>query len=455
MDIDDLPGGLSSKVQMHMLSVDVSNAVLRSGNGCWRRDPTDGLRHIASAGFPAYAKARVALTSRDKNAADMDKQESRPSEELSHSFRSHANGDDFSPEPFNASSTAKIDPFLCPDSRHDAFSISVDEDDDRNDDPPLTFSGRRSASTIPPRTLPTHQSKIRSASSFRRDSASASWSPNISDDIRSARFREMRCRRQASVRRARAVQASVRSSGSGMANFRGSLTCPPKTPSATPCEEWTHSCFAVDDSAARASTNLCGDEAAEQFSESTCPTKSFSSRYDGESSGESDDHVIGGYLRKRGRRSRMRKLRFFTVDKSFLRSHKNEHCVASWSVDLRGALIGVDNKTCRIVIMLDSARRMVLYAQSAQDAQLWADAFASASECDDYDYDWASNGKKYASYGNSKAASRTSTADPTSDIWDTFRSFSALAILTRKQSSSKRAHMEEIDAHEIYNVLVE
>jgi hypothetical protein len=226
--------------------------------------------------------------------------------------------------------------------------------------------------------------------------------------------------------------------------------------------------------------------------------------------------VIGGHLSKRGRRTRLLRLRFLTIDRSMLRSYRTETCpLPSWALDLRGALVGLDPHTHRIVLMLDRRRRLVLFARSARDAQLWADAFVEAADpvaafarhpstvaqtrpreqarepagsrepsptqysvqmSEDYTLKTdtelpdrivlpSSGSTTWPTY-HSPPPTEGNPLDPTDDMWDTFRSFSALNILnhsremkpgssTTASAASAPASDPVIAPHEIYTVLAD
>jgi hypothetical protein len=466
MLVDDLPGGLGSQVQMHMLSVDLSRALRASGR--WT-SPSDALSNTA---FPVYAQARIALSGRNTRAPSADRPATAETKNAVNGKRNNASA---------TSSATRQDistfpgPVLYEDMdepdedthnhEHDDKDIVDDEDDADADDgfrsSSWTDSADDDAEDSLPRLKDAHPMPLTNKSPLHRARAT----PEPSQ-------RELRAARQAAARRAkedavfrgflgdRAVSGGFRSqcstqSSTGVNSSSAAFSSARRFPR-----------LAIHDRpdrtpAVAAVSGLCQVCAARRNAEHD----TFGRGVGGSSgsSAASDAQPIGGFLRKRGRLSRRLVRRFFTIEGSVLRNHRaSPYDRPSWVVDVSGAVVGIDPDKARVVLLIDARRRLVLYGRSAVDARLWADALVTAAEhiprrpctrCT------SETSKMKNMFNTTDRQDPKVDLDPANDIWDTFRSFAALTLLNSRKSergsdSSRSARCrdeeDEVPPHMIY-----
>lgn len=382
MDVNDLPGGLASQVQMHMLSVDVSSAVAEAPS--W----LETTEAVSRKGFPAYAQARAALS----NKPNPPGQEQPPP-----NF----------PAPSYSRSGYPSTPYGPRLQRHPKPNLESD------------------------------------------CSAGEAGSPTHANSDRACRQLAGRRKRACAAAR-RAEERNLRTGALGRLAIGPAVTF----------------VFGVD------GRPISG-------SESSDGTRSISAASSGTSmhgTEDSQSDAVGGFLRKKGRRSRMRLLRFFTVEGCVLRSYKDEVAMhPSWAVNLHGAIVGVDIEKFRIVLLLDNDRKLVLYARSVLDAQLWADSFAKAADskldrcaqrlfCPVPDKPSPMERDPHVVHSHTDCRAgpidehpdmenvgSNNMFDPACDVWDTFRSFGALHFVNGKR---KQAQIAEIPPYLAYASLV-
>lgn len=97
---------------------------------------------------------------------------------------------------------------------------------------------------------------------------------------------------------------------------------------------------------------------------------------------ESDPEMYA-LLRKRGRKTRIPRRRMFVLRENTLYNFKTTKArKASWKLSLHGAVVGLDPRTLRIVLLLHGQRTLVLYAENAEQARQWTEALAKAADSD-------------------------------------------------------------------------
>lgn len=563
MDIDDLPGGLSSQVQMHMLSLDVSRAVRASYPWRTTPDPCDAL---SGTGFPVYARARSALSSRADSSSpaspshradcndtksyssgphSMRNQSDLTSSSLSGRAPSTAMPSLFEPEgpmyvrgygcrsesftldddgqiqlegtphsvaagPAHSdffSNAAVVDhsthvppigtgrprtsdtnrqPYQDSEAGYappnafdnlggstrsdcgledrldaaDLSQVSFDEEDETTDGcasgaelrtggirptRPLSDRGTRRTSFSPPHNNNEDGEYDEDEALHEADVA---FERRVNEILvpRPTAPEPSRKSRQAALRRLRTRARHNSSQGS-----RSPATSVSTTQSSERCMNLA---LAIEDGSRPSHANHSKGTPGIAMSSASSSVGDGSSREDTSSQ---MDQPVGGYLRKRGRRSKILVLRFFTLQGSLLRSFKNEKtCVPSWSVDLSGARVGSDGVKCRVVILLDDTRKLVLYADTPLGTRRWSEAFVRAAEANE-----ARRARAYVGTGVGSAEAED-PKDPTNDIWDTFRSFGALNFLSAKSQTGSSGKLDEsvsrgaraVSPHEIYGVFV-
>lgn len=176
-------------------------------------------------------------------------------------------------------------------------------------------------------------------------------------------------------------------------------------------------------------------------------------------------------LRKKGRKTRMPVRRMFVLRDGTLYNFKTcKAKTASWKLALAGAVVGLDPRTLRIVVLLNGERTLVLYAETAEQASVWTEALARAADVD--------GGGSRCSRGSSAAWETDNIAEirtmssfvddeegpygeysvpvqdvggggggggdddvPENENWDSFRSFAKLHIRTGRGTDAMRERL--------------
>ncbi|CDF36180.1 unnamed protein product [Chondrus crispus] len=204
---------------------------------------------------------------------------------------------------------------------------------------------------------------------------------------------------------------------------------------------------------------------SEAHSSSTVTSHAASASSSSDDDPPPDLHAL---LRKKGRKTRLPVRRMFVLRAGTLYNFRNPKADApSWKVALAGAVVGLDPRTLRIVVLLNPHRTLVLYADSPQQASQWTEALARAaafergpdtsttsrgssgsstawdadtannnniaeirtmtSFVDDEDSDWR-KGARHPDFG--LPPQDLALDVPENDNWDSFRSFAKLHIRT-------------------------
>lgn len=131
-----------------------------------------------------------------------------------------------------------------------------------------------------------------------------------------------------------------------------------------------------------------------------------------------DDELVG-VLRKRGRRTGLAMKRRFVLKEGVLYNFGGRRGGGvSWKLGLGGAVVGLDERGARIVVIVDGERRVVLYAEGGEEARRWAEALWRAADgfvsggCEELRRD----GRVLNEEGGE------------CEIWDSFASFAKLEI---------------------------
>jgi hypothetical protein len=446
MLVDDLPGGLGSQVQMHMISVDLSRALRSSGR--WT-SATDALSNTA---FPVYAQARLALSGRasaSSPAASSQSQSSAPGER--------------SGRPTGTQGTA--DPRYKDDDDEDDDHVLEDGvDEDIEDDGFRSSSWTDSADD----SLILKDGRDIPALSLQKAAPLSTRCPGPEPSQR-----ELRAARQAAARRAKAETVSHRrvlaAGGVPAVSKHAAATSTATRMALTSQSSAAYAPrvarLALRDRPDRMPGHIIADGRCHACAGRRDNGHDTIGRGKGGSSGSSlasDAQTIGGFLRKRGRLSRRLVRRFFTIEGSMLRNHRSSpYDRPSWAVDVSGAVIGIDPDKARVVLLIDARRRLVLYGRNVVDARLWADALVAAAEHVPSRPCPACSPKPSTPESFSIADRQEAEAgqDPTNDIWDTFRSFAALTLLNSRRSERGsdgsrsarcRDEEDEVPPHMIY-----
>jgi hypothetical protein len=468
MLVDDLPGGLGSQVQMHMLSVDLSRALRASGR--WT-SPTDALSNTA---FPVYAQARIALSGRNRRTPSAEDGPATAETKNAVNPKSSNNASDTAPTRKDISSFPG--PVVYEEDEDDDEHTHEDDQDDKDivDDGDVDDvdddDGFRSSSWTDSADGDTEDSFSRQKQTHPMPAPCnlPRYRPRAMPEPSQ---RELRAARQAAARRAKENAASRRFLGDRAASggYRSQCSTQSSTGAISPFTAFSSGHrvprLAIHDRPDRTPVVAVGGlcQACAALRNSGHDTFGRGVGGSSGSSATSDAQPIGGFLRKRGRLSRRLVKRFFTIEGSVLRNHRaSPYDRPSWVVDVSGAVVGIDPDKARVVVLIDARRRLVLYGRSAVDARLWADALVTAAEyiprrpcagCT------SESAKMKNLFGTADRQEPKADLDPANDIWDTFRSFAALTLLNSRKSekgsdSSRSARCrdeeEEIPPHMIY-----